>query len=165
MIWKEENPAESRSYCLITLANHKKISCCDGAVPIWVLLVTYQLARNGGDGMSSCLSLTSKCLRSSEGDGARKRQKGVEDLSLLLHFSFDWRISLWAAAVASLSRKKWLLGLVLEVALIAGSTMSWAHLHPKLSLWPTRHSCSFTVSSPTAGEKTTTGGGLGGCPH
>lgn len=48
MIWKEEDPAESRSYCVITLARHKKISCCDGAVPIWVLLVTYQLARSGG---------------------------------------------------------------------------------------------------------------------
>lgn len=63
MIWKEEDSAEST-----VLMNF----CFDGAVPVWVLLAAYQLARSGGVDMSPCLPLIIKCLRSSEGKGARK---------------------------------------------------------------------------------------------
>lgn len=51
----------------MALTSHYKNFCCDGAVPVWVLLVTYQLAGSGGVDMSPCLPLIIKCLRSSEG--------------------------------------------------------------------------------------------------
>lgn len=76
MIWKkEEDPAESSSYCVITLASDKKSSCCDGAVPVWVLLVTYQLAWSERVDMSPCLPLVIKCLRSSEGKELEKGKR------------------------------------------------------------------------------------------
>lgn len=45
-----------------------RIGWCNGAVPSWVLLVNHQLARRGGVDRSPCLPLTTKDLRSWEGE-------------------------------------------------------------------------------------------------